>query len=97
MNEDMGCGKTLQAIGVMEGFFVRKAAEKLKRPVREIYLDSSLVKYRNIVMCPSHLVEKWAEAIRADVPYAKVTVIRGLKELCRLRKRGKERTTNSFR
>ncbi len=96
MNEDMGCGKTLQAIGVMEGFFVKKAAEKHKKPVREIYLDSSLVKYRNIIMCPSHLVEKWAEAIRADVPYAKVTVIRGLKELCRLRKRGKERTCREF-
>ncbi|MCI9439536.1 MAG: hypothetical protein HFH85_20760 [Lachnospiraceae bacterium] len=96
MNEDMGCGKTLQAIGVMEGFFVRKAAERSGKPVKEIYMDSSLVKYRNIIMCPSHLVEKWAEAIRADVPYAKVVVIRGLKELCRLRKKGKERTGREF-
>lgn len=96
VNEDMGCGKTLQAIGVMEGYFVRKAAEESRKPIKEVYLDSSLVKYRNIIMCPSHLVEKWAEAIRADVPYAKVTVIRGLKELCRLRKRGKERTGREF-
>lgn len=96
MNEDMGCGKTLQAIGVMEGFFVRRAAEENKKTVKEVYLDSSLVKYRNIIMCPSHLVEKWAEAIRADIPYAKVTVIRGMKELCRLRKRGKRRTGREF-
>lgn len=96
MNEDMGCGKTLQAIGVMEGFFVRKAAEENKKTVREVYMDSSLVKYRNIIMCPSHLVEKWADAIRADVPYAKVTVIRGMKELYRLRKRGKGRTGREF-
>lgn len=96
MNEDMGCGKTLQAIGVMEGFFVRKAAEENKKSVKEVYLDRSLVKYRNIIMCPSHLVEKWAEAIRADVPHAQVTVIRSLKELCRLRKRGKKRTGREF-
>lgn len=96
LNEDMGCGKTLQAIGVMEGFFVRKAAEGYGKPVKEIYQDSSLVNYRHIIMCPSHLVEKWAEAIRADVPYAKVVIIRGLKELCRLRKRGKKRTGREF-
>ena len=55
----------------------------------EVYKDSSLVKYRNIIMCPSHLVEKWKEAIQTDIPYAKVVIIKSIKELCRLRKQGK--------
>lgn len=96
INEDMGCGKTLQGMGVPEGFFVRMMMEKTNRSTKDIYLDASAVKYRNIVMCPSHLVKKWEEAIKADIPYAKVTIIRGLKELCRLRKRGKERTCKEF-
>lgn len=96
LNEDMGCGKTLQGIGVPEGFFVRMLMERTGRDARDIYLDASAVKYRNIVMCPSHLVKKWEEAIKADIPYAKVIIIRGLKELCRLRKRGKERTCKEF-
>lgn len=96
LNEDMGCGKTLQAIGVLEGFFNKMIMERDKRTIKEIYLDKNAVKYRNIILCPSHLVEKWADAIRTDIPYAKVVVIRGLKELCRLRKRGKIRTGKEF-
>ena len=89
----MGCGKTLQGMGVPEGFFVQMVMNRTGRDVRDIYMDASAVKYRNIVMCPPHLVKKWEEAIKADIPYAKVTIIRGIKELCRLRKRGKERTS----
>ncbi len=96
LNEDMGCGKTLQGMGVLEGFFNKMMIERLKRPIKEVYSDKNAVKYRNIIMCPSHLVEKWADAIRADMPYAKVTVVRSIKELCRLRKRGKERTAKEF-
>lgn len=96
LNEDMGCGKTLQGMGVPEGFFVQMVMNRTGRDVRDIYMDASAVKYRNIVMCPPHLVKKWEEAIKADIPYAKVTIIRGIKELCRLRKRGKERTGKEF-
>lgn len=96
LNEDMGCGKTLQGMGVPEGFFVRRLMKRTGRDVKDIYLDASAVKYRNIVMCPSHLVKKWEEAIKADIPYAKVTVIRGIKQLCKLKKRGKERTCKEF-
>lgn len=96
LNEDMGCGKTLQGIGVLEGFFNKMMMEKSGRSIKDIYSDRKAVKYRNIVMCPSHLVEKWADAIRSDVPYAKVVIIRGLKELCRLRKHGKARTGKEF-
>lgn len=96
LNEDMGCGKTLQGMGVLEGFFNKMMMERQKRSIKEIYSDKDAVKYRNIIMCPSHLVEKWADAIRADIPYAKTTVVRSIKELCRLRKRGKQRTAKEF-
>ena len=96
LNEDMGCGKTLQGMGVPEGFFVQMVMNQTKQSAKDVYMDSGAVKYRNIVMCPPHLVKKWEEAIKADIPYAKVTIIRGIKELCRLRKRGKERTGKEF-
>lgn len=96
LNEDMGCGKTLQGLGVLEGFFNKMMMEKSGKSIKEIYLDSSSVKYRNIIMCPPHLVKKWAEEIRKEIPYAKVIIVRDLKELCRLRKRGKKRTCKEF-
>lgn len=96
INEDMGCGKTLQGMGVPEGFFNRMFMKMLNRSIEEIYADSSGTKYRNIIMCPPHLVEKWKSALETDIPYARVVVIRGLKELCRLRKQGKERTGKEF-
>lgn len=96
LNEDMGCGKTLQGMGVPEAFFNRMAMEHSHSTIKEIYMDPSAVKYRNIIMCPSHLVGKWEEAIKADIPYAKVTVIRNLKTLCRLKKKGSARTCKEF-
>ena len=96
LNEDMGCGKTLQGMGVPEGFFNKMIMEANHISVEEVYKDSSLVKYRNIIMCPSHLVRKWKEAIQADIPYARVVIIKGIKELCRLRAQGKERTGKEF-
>lgn len=96
VNEDMGCGKTLQGMGVPEGYFNRMFINTLDCSIGTIYKDSSITKYRNIIMCPPHLVKKWKEAIETDIPYARVVVIRGLKELCRLRKQGKERTGKEF-
>lgn len=96
LNEDMGCGKTLQGMGIPEGFFNKMIIEKNHISIEEVYKDSSIVKYRNIIMCPSHLVEKWKEAIQTDIPYARVVIIKSIKELCKLRKQGKERTGKEF-
>ena len=41
-------------------------------------------------MCPPHLVEKWAESIREEVPYAKVEILKELAQLVKLRKKGKK-------
>lgn len=97
LNEDMGCGKTLQGMGVIEGFFnawyLRRHGDKT---IKDVYLDKECVKYRNIVYCPSHLVEKWAESIKEEIPYASTIIVRSLKELIRLRKQGKQRTGKEF-
>lgn len=96
LNEDMGCGKTLQGMGIPEGFFNKMIMEANHISAEEVYKDSSRVKYRNIVMCPPHLVKKWKEAIQTDIPYARVVIIKSIKELCQLRKQGKERTGKEF-
>lgn len=84
-------------MGVIEGFFNAWFLRHHKdKTIRDVYLDKDSVKYRNIVMCPSHLVEKWAESIREDIPYAKVTIIKNLRVLIHLRKQGKERTGKEF-
>ena len=68
MNEDMGCGKTLQGMGVPEGFFVQMVMNRTGRDVRDIYMDASAVKYRNIVMCPPHLVKKMGGSDQSGYP-----------------------------
>jgi len=97
VNEDMGCGKTLQSMGTVDLLFNKWYLKRHpKRNVRDIYMDASLVTYRAIVMCPSHLTEKWAASIKEDIPYSKVTIIHGLKELIALRKKGKARTAREY-
>ena len=64
--------------------------------VKDVYSDGSLVKYRTIIMCPPHLVEKWAESIREEVPYAKVEILKELAQLVKLRKKGKNPQGKEF-
>ena len=52
--------------------------------------------YRNIIMCPGHLVEKWAEEIRSEVPFAKVEVLNDLEQLVRIKEAGIERKGREF-
>ena len=51
LNEDMGCGKTLQGLGVLEGFFTQMMMKRTHKSIKEIYLDDTAVTYRNIIMC----------------------------------------------
>lgn len=88
--ESMGCGKTLQGMGIVEGFFVKKYLKQHPDVgIKDVYLDAKRIKYRVIVMCPPHLVEKWAESIREEIAYAKVEIIEELAQLIQLRKKGK--------
>lgn len=97
LNHGMGTGKTLSAGGICESFFVRKwLRSHPKAELKDAYTTSDAVRYRNIIMCPGHLVEKWAEEIRSEVPYATVTILRDFSQLLEIRKRGIERTRREY-
>lgn len=87
LNMGMGTGKTITSIAAAEGFFNAKKGGTLK----EIYTDPNAVAYRNVVMCPGHLVEKWAKEIRQQVPYAEVAILTSFSQLVEIKKTGKER------
>lgn len=95
--ESMGAGKTLQAMGIAEALFNSKYLRLHPQiTVKDIYMDGKLVKYRVIVMCPPHLVEKWAESIRQEIPFARVEVLESLSQLVKLRKQGKKPVGKEF-
>lgn len=97
LNHGMGTGKTVSAPSVCESFFVRKwLRTHPKKTLADAYASPENIKYRNIVMCPGHLVEKWASEIREQVPYARVTVIREFSQLLDLRERGAKRTGKEY-
>lgn len=97
MNCGCGTGKTIMGCTVVEGYFYRKYLRMHKdKTLKDAYEDPQAVKYRNIVMCPSHLIDKWKREIEDEIPYVKVTVVRGLNELGRLLRKGRERTGKEF-
>lgn len=55
--EGMGTGKTAQAAAICESYFVQKEMRRSHKALKDIYMDESLVKYRNLVMCPGHICE----------------------------------------
>lgn len=47
-------------------------------------------------MCPSHLVEKWAQEVEGEVPYAKAYILKSFEDVIELWKKGPERTGREF-
>lgn len=96
-NMDMGTGKTLVSLAVIEGFFNRRYLKAHpKKTIKEMYSEPSSVKYRNVIMCPSHMVQKWKASIEEDIPYAKVIIIRDLGVLINLKNHGRLREGKEF-
>lgn len=94
MVEGMGCGKTVQGASVVDAYFNQRWLEKHPgTELKDIYLapEGERPCYRNVVMAPSHLVQKWKEEIESEVPEAKATIIRSLDQLLEIRAAGKER------
>ncbi len=91
LNEGMGVGKTLQAYSVVESYCVEEFVRKHPgTTLKDVYSDKNLIKYRAIIICPGHLVEKWKNEIEAEIPYAKVEILcDGIKQLVKLREQGK--------
>lgn len=95
--ESMGAGKTLQGMGIAEAYFNQKYLKQHPDvSIKDVYMDGRLVNYRVIVMCPPHLVEKWAQSIREEIPYAKVLIVDELNQLVKLRKEGKKSIGKQF-
>lgn len=93
LNEGMGVGKTIQAASICEGFFVEKYLKSHKgQSLKDVYSNRERIKYRNIVMAPGHTVEKWANEITKQVPYAKAHILQEIDQLYVIKKGGKKRT-----
>ena len=96
-NHGMGTGKTVLSAAVAESYFTRRWLKGHPgSTLADAYGKEGNVAYRNIVMCPPHLVEKWAEEIRSEVPYAKVEILRDFNQLVALRARGRKRTCKEW-
>lgn len=97
INSGMGTGKTLMASCVAESFFVRKwLRSHPDKTLADAYASDSNISYRNIVMCPGHLAEKWAKEINEEIPFAKAMVISDFKQLIKLREHGSKREGKEF-
>lgn len=97
LNEGMGTGKTIQGASICEGYFVRKYLRSHPgKSLRDAYLKEDIINYRNIVMCPGHLVSKWAEQIKNEIPYARVTILNDFKQLLEIKKRGIKRKGKEY-
>ncbi len=92
MVEGMGCGKTLQGAAVADAYFNEQWLEGHPgKNLKDMYLSDDKPSYRNVLMAPSHLVQKWREEILSEIPGAKVEIIRDLDSLLEIRRKGKER------
>lgn len=97
LNQGMGCGKTVQALAIIEGYFNQKYLKGHKEStLKDIYLNQDAIKYRNLLMVPSHLTEKWAAYIAEEVPFAKVKIVKSLNDLVALRIHGPKRDNKEY-
>lgn len=92
LNHGMGTGKTIVAASIVESYFTRKWMKRHHGTIlRDAYTGKNVC-YRNIVMAPGHLVEKWAKEVREQIPGSKVEILRDFSQLVALRKRGSKRS-----
>ncbi len=92
MIEGMGCGKTLQGAAVVDSYFNQRWLSSHEgKTLKDMYMSDDRPSYRNILMAPSHLVEKWKEEILSEIPASKVTIINDLSQLIELRDKGSKR------
>lgn len=93
LNMGMGTGKTICSIAMAEQFFNQKYLKSHPgSTIKDVYKDGGRVHYRNIVMCPGHLVKKWKETIEKEVPFAKASIIEDLSQLIEIQANGSTRT-----
>lgn len=90
--QGMGVGKTIQGAGICDAYANEMWLENHPgKTLADVY-KSNEVTYRNIVMMPAHLVEKWKTEILSEIPGSRVVVIHDLSVLTALREAGRKRT-----
>ncbi len=96
LNEGMGVGKTIQSLGIVEEFFNSKFLRRNPgKELKDCY-ESGAVNYRNIVISPAHLVQKWSDEIKKEVPGASTVILDDLSQLISLREHGPARDGKEF-
>lgn len=96
INQGMGCGKTIQGASTVEAYFVKKYMQRTGEDIKQVYSDLSKINYRVVIMCPGHLVEKWAKECRQEIPGAKVIILNNLEQLITIKNNGRERNGREF-
>lgn len=92
LNEGMGCGKSLQAAAAVEAYHIKKyLASHPGKTLKDIYNDPSAINYRVIIMAPGHLLEKWADEYKSQIPYCKIQIIKNFTQIIDIWQQGKER------
>lgn len=86
VSEEMGCGKTIQASGAVEAYYNQKWLKQHPGKTLKDCFESGEVKYRAVVMCPSHLCTKWKHEVETQIPGAKGIIVRSLAQLEELHK-----------
>lgn len=91
MTEEMGCGKTIQALSAVEGYYNQQWLKAHPNKTLKDCFLSKEVSYRTAVLCPPLLCEKWKKEIEAQIPGAKAFIVHSNAQLSYLRKHRKER------
>ena len=91
LNMGMGVGKTLMASAAMDAAMVKKWLRANPGKTLKDAYEPGVINYRAIIMAPGHLVNKWAQEIEEEIPYAKTVILHGgLEQLVKLRESGKK-------
>lgn len=94
--EEMGCGKTIQALSMVEAYYNQKwLKEHPGKTLKDCFL-SKQVSYRVGILCPTHLLDKWENEILSQIPGAVVHQVTTLNQLIELRKSRKLRHGKEF-
>lgn len=95
--EQMGSGKSIQAISVIEETeSLRWLAANPGKTPEEAHGKEGNLNYRAIIMPPGHLVNKWAKEIKENIPFAKVKILESLKDCTEIKAKGMKRNGKEF-
>lgn len=87
--------KSFQAAAIAEKYHIDKYLRANPKATLQEAVQN--VTYRNIVMCPGHLVEKWKKEIETEIPLARATIVNDFKQILKLKEeKGKKPKGKDF-